>query len=86
MAVVTMGGLTGGGGRLLGALVAQRLGADYVDRLILTDTARHVGATVEALHQRAVIQCDSAEEHDLQAEILHGRPRARFRPENHPGV
>ena len=52
MAVVTIGGLTGGGGRLLGPLVAQRLGADYVDRLILTDTARHVGATVEALHQR----------------------------------
>ena len=52
MAVVTMGGLTGGGGRLLGPVVAQRLGADYVDRLILTSAARHVGATVEALHQR----------------------------------
>ena len=52
MAVVTMGGLTGGGGRLLGPTVARRLGADYVDRLILTNAARHVGATVEALHQR----------------------------------
>ena len=51
MAVVTMGGLTGGGGRLLGPMVAQKLGADYVDRLILTNAARQVGATVEALHQ-----------------------------------
>ena len=52
MAVVAMGGLTGGGGRLVGPVVAQRLEADYVDRLILTNAARHVGATVEALHQR----------------------------------
>ena len=52
MAVITMGGLSGGGGRTLGPLVAQRLGADYVDRLILTNVARQVGATVEALHQR----------------------------------
>ena len=52
MAVITMGGLACGGGRSLGPLVAQRLGADYVDRLILTNVARQVGATVEALHQR----------------------------------
>ncbi len=52
MAVITMGGLSGGGGRLLGPMVAERLGADYVDRLILTDAARNLGATVEALHQR----------------------------------
>ena len=52
MAVVAMGGLAGAGARALGPLVAERLGADYVDRLILTSVARHVGATVEALHQR----------------------------------
>ena len=52
MAVIAMGGLSGGGGRKLGPLVAQKLGADYVDRLILTDVARHAGATVQALHQR----------------------------------
>jgi len=52
MTVVTLGGLTGGGGRLLGPKLAERLDADYVDRLILTNAARHVGATVEALHQR----------------------------------
>ena len=52
MSVVTLGGLTGGGGRLLGPKLAERLGSDYVDRLILTDAARHIGATVEALDQR----------------------------------
>ena len=52
MAVVTMAGQTGAGGRLLGPRVAERLGADYVDRLILTNAARSVGATVEALQQR----------------------------------
>ena len=52
MAVIAVGGLSGGGGRKLGPLVAKRLGADYVDRLILTDAARHAGATVEALQQR----------------------------------
>ena len=52
MAVVAMGGLAGGGARALGPMVAERLGGDYVDRLILADVARHVGATVEALHQR----------------------------------
>ena len=52
MPVITMGGLAGGGARILGPLVARRLQADYVDRLILADVARHVGATVEALHQR----------------------------------
>ena len=52
MAVIAMGGLAGGGARALGPMVAQRLDADYVDRLILTEVARQVGATVEALHQR----------------------------------
>ena len=52
MAVVTLGGLTGGGGRLLGPMVAERLASDYVDRIILTKAAREIGSTVEALHQR----------------------------------
>ncbi len=52
MSIVTLSGLTGGGARRLGPVIAQRLGADYVDRLILTDAARHVGATVAALHER----------------------------------
>jgi cytidylate kinase len=51
MSVITIGGQTGGGGRLLGPEVARELEADYVDRLILTTAARQMGATVEALHQ-----------------------------------
>ena len=47
MTVITLGGLTGGGARTLGPIIAQKLDADYVDRLILTNVARHVGATVE---------------------------------------
>ena len=52
MTVVALGGLTGAGARTMGPALAGKMGADYVDRLILTNVARHVGATVEALHQR----------------------------------
>ena len=52
MTVITLGGLSGGGARTLGPIISQRLETDYVDRLILRDVAREVGATVEALHQR----------------------------------
>lgn len=52
MTVITFGSLAGAGARTLGPKVAQRLQADYVDRFILTNVARQVGATVEALHQR----------------------------------
>lgn len=52
MTVVALGGLTGAGARTMGPALAERMEADYVDRLILTNVARHVGATVEALHQR----------------------------------
>ncbi len=52
MTVVALGGLTGAGARTMGPALAGEMEADYVDRLILTNVARHVGATVEALHQR----------------------------------
>jgi cytidylate kinase len=52
MSAVILDGPTGGGGRLIGPLIAKDLGYDYVDRLVLTEAARHVGATVEALHER----------------------------------
>lgn len=52
MAVIALGGQTGGGARLLGPLVAQKLNADYVDRMILQHAARDLGATVGALHQK----------------------------------
>ena len=52
MTVVALGGQTGGGARLLAPAIAQALGANYVDRLILQTAAQHVGASVTALHQK----------------------------------
>lgn len=43
MTVVALGGQTGGGARLLGPAIAQALGANYVDRLILQAAAQHLG-------------------------------------------
>ncbi|MDA1347865.1 MAG: cytidylate kinase family protein [Chloroflexi bacterium] len=53
MSVVAVGGLFASGGRLVGDAVAKRLGADYVDRLILAKAARELGATVQALHNES---------------------------------
>ena len=52
MVVVTLGSQSGGGAILLGPAIAQALGANYVDRLILQTAAQHLGATVSALHQK----------------------------------
>ena len=52
MTTITIGSLEGGGGVELGQLVAQRLGYDYVDRLILAEAAKQAGTTVAALHER----------------------------------
>lgn len=52
MSVITLGGMAGGGARSLGPLLAERLNADYVDRIFLSNVAKELGATVEALHQR----------------------------------
>ena len=52
MYTVTLGGMSGGGARDIGPIVAQKLKADYVDRIFLSNIAKDLGATVEALHQR----------------------------------
>jgi len=52
MYTITLGGMSGGGARDIGPIVAQKLKADYVDRIFLSNVAKDVGATVEALHQR----------------------------------
>ena len=49
MAIITIGGLTGSGGRHIGKAVAETLGFDYIDRLILSDAAKQIGSTVEAM-------------------------------------
>lgn len=52
MAVVTINGPVGSGSREIGIQVARRLEYDYVDRLILAEAAKKLGATVEALADR----------------------------------
>ena len=52
MSVITLGGLAGGGARVLGPIIADRLGADYLDRVFLSSVAKELGITVAALHSR----------------------------------
>lgn len=52
MAVIALGSQTGGGARLIGPMIAQKLGADYVDRIVLQQAARRLGTTVGALHEK----------------------------------
>ncbi len=52
MAVITINGQIGTGAPEIGSEVARLLGIDYVDRLILAEAAKRLGATVEALAER----------------------------------
>lgn len=49
MTVITIEGRLGAGGPDLGRLVAKEMHLDFVDRLMLADIAKRVGATVTAL-------------------------------------
>ena len=49
MSVITIGGMSGGGARDLGPMLADKLNADYVDRIFLANVAKRLGSTVEAL-------------------------------------
>ena len=52
MAIITIGGLTGSGGRHIGKAVAEKLGFDYIDRLILSEAAKQIGSTVQAMQEK----------------------------------
>jgi len=52
MTVVTINGPVGSGSREMCIEVARRLDYDYVDRLILAEAAKRLGATVEVLAAR----------------------------------
>ena len=52
MPLVTINGEVGSRGGIVGQSVAQMLGTDYVDRVILAEAARRIGATVEALEEK----------------------------------
>ena len=47
MPVIALGGLTGGGGRIIGPKIAQKLKIDYVDKDILKQAALQSGIDIE---------------------------------------
>ena len=49
MSIITVEGRLGAGGADLGRMVAKEMDLDFIDRLMLADIARRVGATVTAL-------------------------------------
>ena len=49
MSVITLGGMSGGGARSLGPMIAEKLGADYVDRIFQSNVPKQLGASVEPL-------------------------------------
>ncbi|MSP79086.1 MAG: cytidylate kinase-like family protein [Dehalococcoidia bacterium] len=52
MPIITINGLQGSGALEIGPLVAQLSGMDYVDRLLLAEAGRRVGASVAALTEK----------------------------------
>lgn len=52
MPIVTIQGQIASGGEVVGPMVARRLGADYVDRVILAEAGKRVGATEAALVEK----------------------------------
>ena len=49
MSVITLGGLAGGGARILGPKLSQQLGADYIDRNIISTIAEELGESIESI-------------------------------------
>ena len=49
MTVITIEGPAGSRKKTIGSIVAGKLNLDYVDRLVLSDVAKNIGATVEAI-------------------------------------
>ena len=47
MPVIALGGLTAGGGRIIGPKIAKKLNIDYVDKDILKQTALQSGLDIE---------------------------------------
>ena len=50
MSVITLGGLAGGGARVLGPIIGVRLIPVYLDRIFLCKVANDLGCSVSALH------------------------------------
>ncbi len=78
MAVVTLGGLWGGGARILGPQIADLLGYEYVDRQILNKVANDLGTSVgiiEAHEQRT-----KTFKEKLQDLIVHALEQSAISP------
>jgi len=52
MPVIALGGLTAGGGRIIGPKIAKKLNIDYVDKDILKQTALQSGMDIELFTKR----------------------------------
>ncbi len=52
MPIITVTGLVGSGAIEVGSEVARKLGIDYIDRMILAEAAKKIGATVAAVAER----------------------------------
>lgn len=52
MTVITLNGQLGGAAREVGLEVARILGIDYVDRILLAEAAKRVGAPISALEEK----------------------------------
>jgi len=51
MKVITVGGLTGGGGRIIGPIIARELEYEYIDREIMTKIAEVLNVNVESVRE-----------------------------------
>jgi cytidylate kinase len=52
MSVIALGGLWGGGARLLGPVLANKISADYVDQALLLAMTEELGLSIEELNKR----------------------------------
>ena len=52
MPIVTLNGLCGGGSQEIGTLLAQSLGLNYIDRMIMKVTAEKIGTDIAILEKK----------------------------------
>ena len=52
MPIITLNGLCGGGSQEIGSLVAQSMGLDYIDRMIMKMSAEKIGTDIEVLEKK----------------------------------
>ena len=78
MAVVTLGGLWGGGSRILGPQISDLLGYEYVDRQILNKVANDLGTSVDIIETHE--QRPKTFKEKLQDLIVHALEQSAISP------